>query len=318
MSLTGKSLVAIGGTNGIGRAISRHAAHLGANVTVIGRQFRDADVPRMQFVPADLSLLSTAAALGDSLPSDADVYLFTNAISPPRDLARTDEAIELHAAVSLLSRLALLRALLPRIHKNCRIFIMSALGEDHAASPSTLNPSAPPAYSPLQQNANVASGNEALVLYCRSALEQPARTLLSGSDASVHVFGLNPGVISTDLRKTFLGDNLWSNFLEVCVSAVCISAADYACNFAVPLMFAPDLLESSGILFNQSGHAILPSPSLTPQRADAMIDASNALIDAVVKPPPPALPKSSWQHLTAIECTADAGFCSWCMEDRKK
>jgi hypothetical protein len=94
-------------------------------------------------------------------------------------------AIELHLATSLLSRVALLRALLPRLHRNSRciaphltahtltsqfafsIFIMSSHGEDNASSPSTLNPPSSTSYAPFDHNSNIIAANEALVLYCR-------------------------------------------------------------------------------------------------------------------------------------------------------
>jgi hypothetical protein len=60
-------------------------------------------------------------------------------------------------------------------------------------------------------------------------------------------------------------------------------------------MFAADLCLAHGTIFNQGGDAILPSPSLTTQRAEALVDSCNALIDAVVKPPPPPLPNAPWQ-----------------------
>ena len=222
MTLTGKSVVIIGGTNGIGRAIARHCAHLGAATTVVGRTFRDEDTPRLHFIHCDLSLLTNAAALGETLPADADVYLFTAAISPPRSLTRTAEAIELHLATSFLSRVAVLRALLPRIHKDCRIFVMSSPGQDASSSPSNLNPP-PSSYDPFDHNFNVIAANEALVLYCRNALDNRPHSSLSGTDVTIHTFALNPGVISTGLRKTLLGENMWSNFLEACISTFCMS-----------------------------------------------------------------------------------------------
>jgi NAD(P)-dependent dehydrogenase (short-subunit alcohol dehydrogenase family) len=38
----GRQVAIVGGTGGIGRALSRHLAALGANVIVVGQTFRDA------------------------------------------------------------------------------------------------------------------------------------------------------------------------------------------------------------------------------------------------------------------------------------
>ena len=44
---------------------------------------------------------------------------------------------------------------------------MSSPGEDHASSPSNLNPSTSTTYAPFDHNDNIIAANEALVLYCR-------------------------------------------------------------------------------------------------------------------------------------------------------
>jgi NADPH-dependent 2,4-dienoyl-CoA reductase/sulfur reductase-like enzyme len=45
LDLSGKKLVAVGGTNGLGQAIARQAHARGAEVTVVGRTFRDEPAP---------------------------------------------------------------------------------------------------------------------------------------------------------------------------------------------------------------------------------------------------------------------------------
>ena len=47
----------VGGTGGIGRALSRFLVSCGAAVVVIGQTFRDSDVPGIEFIKADLSLM---------------------------------------------------------------------------------------------------------------------------------------------------------------------------------------------------------------------------------------------------------------------
>lgn len=115
LALSGKRLCVVGGTDGLGRAIARLWASRGAEATVVGRTFRDAGVDRISFVRCDLSLMREAAALGERLPTDVDVLLFTNGIisAPKRQV--TAEGIERDMAVSFLSRLALLSTYLPRV-----------------------------------------------------------------------------------------------------------------------------------------------------------------------------------------------------------
>ena len=45
LDLSGKKLVAVGGTNGLGQAIARQAHARGAEVTGVGRTFRDEPAP---------------------------------------------------------------------------------------------------------------------------------------------------------------------------------------------------------------------------------------------------------------------------------
>lgn len=51
--LTGKKIVIIGGTNGLGRAFALEFISKGAEVVVVGRTFRDQDVERLSFIQAD-------------------------------------------------------------------------------------------------------------------------------------------------------------------------------------------------------------------------------------------------------------------------
>src|SRR5262249_53837292 len=68
---------------GIGRAFSRFMAARGASVVVVGRTFRDSEVPGIQFVKADLSLMREAQRVGQSLPAEAlDLIIFTTGILP--------------------------------------------------------------------------------------------------------------------------------------------------------------------------------------------------------------------------------------------
>jgi len=67
LDLSSKRLAVIGGTNGLGRAIAAQALARGAEVTVVGRTFRDDPADRLAFVAADLSLMSEAVRVSREL-----------------------------------------------------------------------------------------------------------------------------------------------------------------------------------------------------------------------------------------------------------
>ena len=60
----------VGGTGGIGRAFSRLMASRGASVVVVGQTFRDSDVPGIEFIKADLSLMREAQRVAVLLPAE--------------------------------------------------------------------------------------------------------------------------------------------------------------------------------------------------------------------------------------------------------
>src|SRR5205823_6126471 len=51
----GTKVAIVGGTGGLGRALSRLMASRGASVIVVGQTFRDSDVPGIELIKADLS-----------------------------------------------------------------------------------------------------------------------------------------------------------------------------------------------------------------------------------------------------------------------
>jgi len=65
----GQQVAVIGGTGGLGRAISQELARRGAEVTVVGQTFRDAGTPGIRFLKADLNLMSEARRVAAELPA---------------------------------------------------------------------------------------------------------------------------------------------------------------------------------------------------------------------------------------------------------
>ena len=99
--LTGKSLLVVGGTSGLGRAIALDAAHKGAKVTVVGRkqQLEDESITNLSFVKADLSSMQTAKEIGETILGDdaksVDVVVFTTGILAKKIREETSEGLEM-------------------------------------------------------------------------------------------------------------------------------------------------------------------------------------------------------------------------------
>jgi NAD(P)-dependent dehydrogenase (short-subunit alcohol dehydrogenase family) len=81
LDLKGMKVAVVGGTGGIGRALSRFLASRGASVVVVGQTFRDSDVWGIEFIRADLSLMREAQRVAALLPAETlDLVIFTTGI----------------------------------------------------------------------------------------------------------------------------------------------------------------------------------------------------------------------------------------------
>jgi NAD(P)-dependent dehydrogenase (short-subunit alcohol dehydrogenase family) len=104
LDLSSRRLVVVGGTNGLGRAIAQQALARGAEVTVVGRTFRDDPAARLTFVAADLSSMREAIRVGRELPAESfDLVLFTTGIIAAKTREETPEHVERDMAISYLS-----------------------------------------------------------------------------------------------------------------------------------------------------------------------------------------------------------------------
>ena len=272
LRLNGLNVAVIGGTGGIGRALSHQFAAKGANVLVVGQTFRDQEVPRITFLRADLSSMRDARRIGAELPAgNIDIVVFTTGImaGPKREV--TPEGIERDLAVSYLSRLVILNEIAPRIGKDRtrtdlrpRIFVMGFPGTEQKADVDDLN--SEQGYRRFSAHSNTVSGNEVLVL-------QAARRF-----PDVDVFGLNPGFVRTNIRANLLGSRALVAVVEWLTSFMMIEPDTYAARL-VPLLVSRDLNGRSGAMFNNRAEAILPSPSASePSYAAALMGASDRLV----------------------------------------
>ncbi|WNG54568.1 SDR family NAD(P)-dependent oxidoreductase [Archangium gephyra] len=273
LDLKGWKVAVVGGTGGLGRAISRSLASRGASVTVVGQTFRDSGVPGIEFIKAELSLMREAERVAKALPAEQlDLVVFTTGIFASPKRQETAEGIERDMAVSYLSRLVILREMAPRLGKGRpagrtkpRVFIMGYPGTGQAGTPGDLN--AEESYSAMTVHMNTVAGNEMLVL--DAAKQYPNATF----------FGLNPGLIKTNIRDNFFGkDTLKSRFMEWMIGLTTPSPEAYA-ERITPLLVSPDLEGRSGAMFNQKGFAILPTPKLMEgSYVSGFLAASEALV----------------------------------------
>jgi NAD(P)-dependent dehydrogenase (short-subunit alcohol dehydrogenase family) len=272
LDLKGMKVAIVGGTGGIGRAFSRFLASRGANVLAVGQTFRDSDVPGIEFIKADLSLMREAQRVGSLLPAETlDLVIFTTGILAASKRQETAEGIERDMAVSYLSRLVMIRETASRLGKNrpaasmrTRVFVMGFPGSGRIGKLDDLN--SEKSYGSMAAHSNTIAGNEILVL--DSAWRYP----------NASFFGLNPGGVKSNIRSNWLGANsLKHRFFESMMGLVAQSAEAYAERLAT-LLVSPDLEGHSGAMFDRKGFAIFPSPKLTERYTQKFIAASEALV----------------------------------------
>jgi NAD(P)-dependent dehydrogenase (short-subunit alcohol dehydrogenase family) len=271
LDLSGRRVVVFGGTNGIGRAIARLAASRGAEVTVVGRTFRDEGVKGIEFVKSDLSSMKEAQRVGRELAVEStDVLLLTTGITPAKQREVTSEGIERDMAISYLSRLVLLQGLASRLGTNrtaakvARVFVMGAPGTGGLGNLDDL--SGERAYDWTAVHMNTVAGNEALVL-------DGARR-----SSAVHYFGLNPNIIKTNIRGPVLGGGIMHRVVEFFIGLFTQSAESYAKRI-VPLLFAEELDAHNGVMFGHKANPILPSKGMTDAYVGQLIDSSQQLVE---------------------------------------
>jgi NAD(P)-dependent dehydrogenase (short-subunit alcohol dehydrogenase family) len=272
LDLSSKRLAVIGGTNGLGRAIAQQALTRGAEVTVVGRTFRDDPAARLTFVVADLSSMSEAVRVGRELPAESfDVVLFTTGIIAAKTREETPEHVERDVAISYLSRLAVLQGLSPRLGSaradgapRPRVFVMGSPGVGEIGNPGDLNSEKD--YRSMVAHGNTIAGNEILVLGAKDMLPGPA------------YFGLAPGLIKTGIRSNLLGaGSITHKLVETAVGFFMQSPETYA-KRVVPLLFAPELEGRTGLMFGPKAQPVLPTRGLDTAYIDRYLSASEALL----------------------------------------
>jgi 2,4-dienoyl-CoA reductase-like NADH-dependent reductase (Old Yellow Enzyme family) len=248
------------------------AASFGATVVVVGQSFRDVGVPGLNFIKADLSLMHEALRVAALLPAETlDLVMFTTGIFAAPERQETLEGIERDMAVSYLNRLVILNAIAQRLGTQRsdasvkpRVFVMGYPGSGQRGASDDLN--AEKSYKAMAVHMNTVAGNEMLVLDAAKRYQHAT------------FFGLNPGLIKTNIRDNFFGkDSIKSRVTEALIGLLTPTADEYA-EQITPLLFSLDIEGHSGALFNRKGQAILPSPGLTSDHIEKFMAASEALV----------------------------------------
>jgi hypothetical protein len=175
-------------------------------------------------------------------------------------------------AISHLSRFVILREIADKIGNSrtdkstkVRVFIWGFPGGERKADLDDFNSERN--YKWSVTHSNTVLGNEALVL--ESVERFP----------NVNFFGMNPGIISSNIMSGVLGNNSFLlKFQQIIVGMLFQSAEEYARKI-VPLLFSNELEEHSGTMFGRHGDPIYPNPFLSDKVAlKSVIDASEKLL----------------------------------------
>ena len=196
--------------------------------------------------------------------------IFTAGIFASTKREETAEGLERDMAVSYLNRLAMIRIIAPKFEEeksvlgfDKRVFIMGFPGTDQLGTIDNLNQEK--GYSTMKAHMNTVAGNEALVLD------------LADRYKGVKFYGLNPGLIKSNIRSNLFGNGIFQSLTETIVGWFNQSADDYAKKI-VPLFVSPDIEKHSGAMFNNQGEAIFPSQGFTKSYAKDFIAKSEELL----------------------------------------
>ncbi|MEM9006089.1 MAG: SDR family NAD(P)-dependent oxidoreductase [Cyanobacteria bacterium P01_F01_bin.86] len=263
--------VIVGGTNGLGRSIAHWLVSRGVSVTVVGRTFRDEETDHLNFLEADLSVVSEQHRIGAELPvEDIGLLVFTVGILSPKLRETSIDGVEIDLAVSYLSRFVILRSVADKLGANlrsrARVFVMGAPGSNIGGNPNDLN--SEQSYSQFAAHAQTIAANEALVLDAVARYPE------------IDVYGLAPGLVATGaIRAPFLGgvNSLRFKIVEWLISKFSHSADEYA-NRIGPMLIGSALEASSGSIFDSKARRKEPSQKLTPERVSEIIKATEELL----------------------------------------
>jgi len=252
--LKNKNVLIVGGTAGIGKALAVALLKREANVTIVGRRQPDDSLNRANFVPKDLQLIKAADSLAtsDLDLNTFDIITFSNGIITASKRQETDEKIELDLAISYLSRYAIAKHFKTfdkrsDLSRKPRVFVLGYPGVKNSATLDDFN--SEKSYKAIAAHMNTVVGNEALVDFI--------------SNEHVNAYGLNPGLIKTEIRDNFLGKGSFvSSVVESLIGVFNQTADQYAENLLLHLLASEELENKSKALFGNYGAFLTPNPWL--------------------------------------------------------
>lgn len=271
-ALKTKKVLVVGGTAGIGKEVARACLKRGAQVTIVGRRTPDDSLAGAKFVQKDLASMRNAVDLAKEVDAEnLDAVIFTNGIFAARERQVSPEGIELDMAVSYLSRFAFAEELaksgLGTKRSNTktkpRIFVMGFPGQKTAGQLDDFG--SDKKYSWMDAHMNTVIGNEVLVDHLKSAF-----------GGSVNVYGLNPGLIQSEIRNNLLGGNSFlSKVTEAVIGWFTPSAEEYVENDLIHLIASPELEDKSGSLFSSKRDIITGNEYLSKKGAKEHVIAES-------------------------------------------
>lgn len=272
LNLASLNVTIVGGTGGLGRAIALVLASKGAQVTVIGRTFRDSEVTNIDFIEADMSSIKVSREVAERLPADnIDILLFTTGIFASKTKQVTPEGLERDLAVSYLNRLAMIEILAPKMKRSKsslgfgpRIFLMGYPGAGELGTIDDLNQDKN--YGLMKAHMNTVAGNEALVLVGAKRYPQ------------LRFFGLNPGLVRTNIRDNMLGQGSWKSYIIEGIIGFFNKTPEQYAKTIVPLLVTGDIEKRSGTSYNANCQAITTSDGMTLAYATSYVEASEELL----------------------------------------
>ncbi|TDN90755.1 SDR family NAD(P)-dependent oxidoreductase [Microbacterium sp. BK668] len=204
-TLTGRSAVVTGGTDGIGAATALELRARGAEVTIVGRSATKADaiVARAAALPgpgslraisADLSLMRTARDVGERLADElGHIDLLLNAVGILiTRTAHTEEGIELDFAVGYLSRFVILETLAERgaLRLEGRVITIAASGREV------------PKFARMEFHDLVAvEARTGMTSHGQAQLANDLLTAQAAARYGIIAIGYGPGAVDTSIRR---------------------------------------------------------------------------------------------------------------------
>ncbi|HEX5259030.1 MAG TPA: SDR family NAD(P)-dependent oxidoreductase [Sphingomicrobium sp.] len=251
-----------GGTDGIGKEVALELAKITARLIIVGRDFEKGAQARreisasspgcdVQFIPADLSLISEARRLGDEVAERVGAlhFLVHSAGMVRGRRVLTDEALESNFATNYLSRFALTRRLLPILEaggqpdRSTRILLVAHPGFSGTIHYEDVNLTSN--YSTIGAFRQFHFANDVF------AVELARRLKPSTGSPSVTISCLHPGPTKTSIDREM---PLWMKLLARLVVHPLISRKPAAAaEAALKLLLSEEFEGQSGMLFSHVG-----------------------------------------------------------------